>query len=184
MSDSRPTTKPRPTPSSKSVDDELDEDLDYIEAEPDPMLDDELADAAQWPDDEEDETSRWTEEDTSPIVVPDWDDVEITDDTDIDLEWTSSAPAEPTAINPEFDVELPILPMAFEAFVDGSPVPATVDLTRTQTTLSEWKPTAGERAVVVKIGPQVLSVRVAVVAGPPGLVVAPDVLQGRFLVRP
>ncbi|MEO0606551.1 MAG: hypothetical protein AAF211_34305, partial [Myxococcota bacterium] len=137
----------------------------------------------QWPDDAEDETARY-DEDTTPIVVPDWDDVEITDDTDIDLEWTAPQPEESTPLDPEYDVELPILPMAFEAHVDGSPIQAKVDLSLTQTTLSEWQPAGSERAVVVKIGPHVLSLRVAVVAGPPALRVAPDVLQGRFLVRP
>ncbi|MEN0068105.1 MAG: hypothetical protein AAGA48_38630 [Myxococcota bacterium] len=183
MSDPRQPTKPRPPSGTNPGNDDLDEDLDFIEAEGDPM-DDGLDDPDQWPDDEEDEASRWTEEDTTPIVVTDWDDVEITDDTDIDLEWTAPTPAESDLLDPEFDVELPILPMQFEAFVDGSPIPAKVDLTRTQTTLSEWQPTGTERAVVVKIGPHVLSLHVAIIQGPPGLVVAPDVLKGRFLVRP
>ncbi len=178
MSDPRSKRRPPPPP----ADDELDEELDYIEAEPDP-LDDELSEPDRWPDDIVDESASF-EEDTTPIVETDWADVEITDDTDIDLEWAQPAPEEPTPVDPEFDVELPILPLQFEAHVDGSPIQAQVDLSLTQTTLSEWQPAGSERAVVVKIGPHVLSLRVAVVAGPPELRVAPDVLQGRFLVRP
>ena len=181
MSDPRPPTKRRPASTTIPADDELDEALDFTEDGDDPSEDD-LSDPEQWPDDTE-EGTRW-EEDTTPIVITDWDDVEITDDTDIDLEWAAPAAEEPAPLDAQYDVELPILPMVFEAHVDGSPVQARVDLTLTQTTLSEWQPTATERAVVVKIGPHVLSLRVAVVSGPPGLRVAPDVLQGRFLVRP
>jgi len=184
MSDPRPPAKPRsPSANQRPADDELDEDLDFIEAEPDP-LEDALSDPEQWPDDEEDESSRLFDEDTTPIVVTDWADVEITDDADIDLEWAAPAVDEPPALDEEGEVELPILPLVFEAHVDGAPVQARVDLSLTQTTLSELSPSGPDRAVVVKIGPHVLSLRVAVVEGPPELRVARDVLQGRFLVRP
>jgi len=184
MSDPRPPAKPRP-PSANQLpaDDDLDEELDFIEAEPDP-LEDALSDPDRWPDDDEDESSRMFDEDTVPIVVTDWDDVEITDDADIDLEWAAPAVQEPAPIDDEDDIELPVLPLVFEAQIDGMPIPARIDLSLTQTTLSELRPSDGERAVVAMLGPHVLSLRVAVVAGPPGLSVAPDVLRGRFLVRP
>lgn len=186
---------PHPPPSDEPVSDDLPDELDFPD-DPETLLDEDgidaaLLDPAAWPDDEEDDaTARLLAE---PAATPDplgdlpWVDDEPEGDLpSLDDDLLDTQHDLDLRVDPADDESLAVLPLHLTVEVDGVPVPARVNLGLAATQLVETGPVpAPTRSVTLRIRDHTLHTTLAVTAGPERVIVlARDVLHGRFLLRP